>query len=108
MSNALLLTAHLKEGAKIQLHALNQSKLPAGLPSLRQVQEARTVRVRELNAGLNKKISSAEKGKRRDWLPLLIREALGMHFVIHFVPVFMNTISRLEISHAYPKDRCRI
>ncbi|KAF7798284.1 hypothetical protein EIP86_009503 [Pleurotus ostreatoroseus] len=79
VSNPVLLTARVKEGAKVQLHALAQSKLPAGTPSLRQAQEARTVRMREITASLSKNLPGSEKGKRRDWLPLLIREALGTH-----------------------------
>lgn len=94
VSNPVLLTARVKEGTKVQLHALNQSKLPAGLPSLRQVQEARTVRVREVTTSLSTRLPGSEKGKRRDWLPLLIREALG---------TYRSIVSRSK-AHGYPVD----
>lgn len=77
MSTPLLLTARLKEGGKVRVHPLSQSKLPPGLPSLRQIQEARTIRLRETSAVGQAKSHGAEKGKQRDWLPLLLREALG-------------------------------
>ncbi|KAI0783501.1 AAA family ATPase [Abortiporus biennis] len=80
-STPLLLTAHLNEGDKVQIVPLNLSKLPPGFPSLKNAQEARTVHLKETNASsrlssATSKASEGDKGKRRDWLPLLIREAL--------------------------------
>lgn len=79
------------EGDKVHLIALGGGKLPPGVPSLRQAQEARTIRVREIflsgaprkNTATSKSVDP-EKGKRRDWLPLLVREALGKHLFSHF------------------------
>ena len=83
MSAPLLLTARLREGAKVDIHPLAQSKASRGYPALSQVQEARTVRLCESTVNASTQSSRAEKGKRRDWLPLLLREALGIPSVIN-------------------------
>lgn len=89
VSSSLLLTANLREGEKIEVTPLNGSKLSPHLPSLRKAQTARRVRLAEMDihskpqAGSS---SSKQAGRgavgRRDWLTLLIREALGMSLVI--------------------------
>ncbi|KAH8082458.1 AAA family ATPase [Cristinia sonorae] len=83
VSSPLTLTGGFAHGDKIQISPLNGGKLPAGLPSLKKIQEARTVKVQEVNIpGVSGKSAAplrnadGEKGKRRDWLPLLVREAL--------------------------------
>ncbi|CAL1713789.1 unnamed protein product [Somion occarium] len=83
VSSPHLLTARLAQGERVQLFQLNTAKSLPGLPSLRQAQEARTVHLKELSrtderldrSGASSSAHS-DKGKRRDWLPLLIREAL--------------------------------
>lgn len=57
-------------------------KSPLGLPSLRQVKEAGTVSLTEISRNLPQPLSSSDshtKGKRRDWLTLLVRESLGVY-----------------------------
>ncbi|KAI0823937.1 AAA family ATPase [Trametes gibbosa] len=86
VSLPLLLTARVTPGAKVNLFSLDAPKLPPGVPSLRQAELAHAVRVRELFDGKGAAISSGSasssknpdsgKGKRKDWLTLLIRESL--------------------------------
>ncbi|OBZ71344.1 ATPase family gene 2 protein [Grifola frondosa] len=81
VSPSLLLTARVSEGVKVRIFPLNIAQTPAGLPSLRRAQDARTVRLKEVSSTRVSKsrLSSAadsDKGKRRDWLTLLIRESL--------------------------------
>ncbi|KAL6299444.1 AAA family ATPase [Sparassis latifolia] len=82
VASSLLLTAHLVEGAKVVIFQLNGARLPPGLPSLRKLRRAETVRLTEiLGQQRSTKFDSAssravDKGKRRDWLSLLVREAL--------------------------------
>ncbi|KAL0063124.1 AAA+-type ATPase [Marasmius tenuissimus] len=74
ISPSLLLTARLKAGQQAKIHPLTSAKGPFGLPALRNVQEARSVRLKET--------SQVSKGKskgtsqEKDWLPLFLREAL--------------------------------
>ncbi|KAI0775577.1 AAA family ATPase [Trametes elegans] len=86
VSLPLLLTARVSPGAKVNLFSLDAPKLPPGVPSLRQAELAHTIHVKEVFDKKHSAISSASpsssksqdvgKGKRRDWLTLLIRESL--------------------------------
>ncbi|TCD65859.1 AAA+-type ATPase [Steccherinum ochraceum] len=83
ISSPLALTAGLLESDKVRVTPLGTGRPAAGLPSLKQAQEARTIHVREIpflqDSGESTATSvtvDGEKGKRRDWLPLLVREAL--------------------------------
>ncbi|KAK7689982.1 hypothetical protein QCA50_006623 [Cerrena zonata] len=77
------LTAGLLKSDRAQIFTLNSGKTSSGLPTLRQAQEARTVQLKEVSITESPSshpeanaTQSQDKGKRRDWLPLLIREAL--------------------------------
>ncbi|KAG6872380.1 hypothetical protein C0995_010194, partial [Termitomyces sp. Mi166 len=75
---SLRLTARLQAGHRVQIYALSGAtspKLPPGLPSLRNLQEAGTVRLREIST-LPKNATSQTSGTKRDWLNLLLRESL--------------------------------
>ncbi|KAK0244621.1 AAA family ATPase [Armillaria nabsnona] len=83
VSSSLLLTARLEAGQRariVPLAGIAPSKLPPGLPSLRQVQDASTIRVHELltenNQSTSSSASQAHGKKEKDWLALLIREVL--------------------------------
>ncbi|KAI0687036.1 AAA family ATPase [Earliella scabrosa] len=88
VSQPLLLSAKVSQGAKVNLFPLDAPKLPPGIPSLRHAELAQVIRVREVTdtesaaASSSKPSSSSSvaaesgKGKRRDWLTLLLREAL--------------------------------
>lgn len=80
MSSGLLSTARLAEGSKARVYPLS-SKTPQWLTPLSRCEEARTIRLREISKGEGSsfpKPTDSTKGKNRDWLPLLLREALGM------------------------------
>ena len=80
VSSALLATAQLSEGSKARLYPMT-GKVPQWLPTIGRAVEARTIQLGEINHGddLPKlKTSDGEKGKSRDWLPLLLREALSL------------------------------
>ncbi|KAH7927650.1 AAA-domain-containing protein [Leucogyrophana mollusca] len=79
VSSSLLLTARLAEGTRVQIFPLSSkaaSKPPLGLPLLRDIQEASSIRFRELSRSSTKtQYTGAQgKGKRQDWLTLLLRE----------------------------------
>ncbi|KAM5541224.1 hypothetical protein V8D89_005153 [Ganoderma adspersum] len=85
VSPPLLLTAKVSQGAKVSLFALGSSKAPPGAPSLRHAELAQVVRVKEVFCETSGQASSSKvlskstehrKGNRRDWLTLLVREAL--------------------------------
>lgn len=73
-------------GEHATLYALGDSKSPVGLPSLRQIKEARLISLIEViskEASAQPLAVADEKGKRRDWLSLLLREALGAPFPVY-------------------------
>lgn len=77
------MTAQVNVGEHGNLHALGDSKSPLGLPSLRQVKEAGLISVIEViskGAPIKSHAIADEKGRRQDWLSLLLRETLGTHF----------------------------
>ena len=89
VSPPLLLTAKVSQGAKVSLFALGSAKAPPGAPSLRHAELAQVVRVKEVFCEANGQASSSKvpskstdhrKGNRRDWLTLLVREALSKFF----------------------------
>lgn len=86
---SILLTARLTVGQHSTIYPLTgpaTPKLPQGIPSLSSFKQASVVRLKEITVGLPKTTpwiagatSSIESGtKRKDWLDLLLREALGM------------------------------
>lgn len=86
VSPPLLLTAKVSQGSKVSLIALGSSKVPPGAPSLRHAELAQAVRVKEVFCEQGSQASSSKvpskstdhrKGNRRDWLTLLVREALS-------------------------------
>ena len=80
----LALAAQVTEVANIQLIAPNSSALPPWLSQAKKHREARYVRVRERQAEASGRAGlplDDNKGKRKDWLPLLIREHLGQCMV---------------------------
>ncbi|OSC98204.1 AAA family ATPase [Trametes coccinea BRFM310] len=86
VSPPLLLTARVTPGSKVNIFSLDAPKLPPGVPSLRNAEVAHTVRVKEVTddkrpaispaSASSSKSQDAGKGKRKDWLTLLIRESL--------------------------------
>jgi AAA family ATPase len=82
ISSSLFLTARLKEGAKVQLFDMSDQgagKLPPGLPTMRDVEEAGTIYLRDISIRtrtMQNMANSEGKGKHRDWLTLLLREYL--------------------------------
>ncbi|KAI6110568.1 AAA-domain-containing protein [Pisolithus croceorrhizus] len=92
VSRSLLLTARVIEGSQIQIFPLSGKPTSGAidwLPSLQNVREAKSVRLREIlqeNAeGQILPVSPETRGdeKRRDWLALLLREHLvGLKFLL--------------------------
>jgi AAA family ATPase len=82
ISSSLFLTARLKEGAKVQLFDMSDQgagKLPPGLPTMRDIEEAGTIYLRDISIRtrtMQNMANSEGKGKHRDWLTLLLREYL--------------------------------
>ncbi|KAG5728058.1 ATPase family gene 2 protein [Termitomyces sp. T112] len=74
---SLRLTARLQAGEQVQIYALSSAtspKLPPGLPSLKNLQEAGTICLREISSP--PKSVTNETSIKRDWLNLLLRESL--------------------------------
>ncbi|KAI0686843.1 AAA family ATPase [Cytidiella melzeri] len=80
ISVSLALAAQVAEGSLVQILALNSSKLPPWLSQVKKPREARHVQMKEVKSSDSsaslKSLPNESKGKRRDWLPLLIRETL--------------------------------
>ena len=80
MPTTHLLTARLTLGQRVQIFPLSDkssSALPPGLPSLRDIQEAGTIRLKEISSAPLASPNPPES-KQRDWLRLLLRELLGL------------------------------
>ncbi|KAG6917166.1 hypothetical protein DXG01_003602 [Tephrocybe rancida] len=76
---SLGLTARLETGNRARIFPLSGTisyKAPAGLPSLRHLQEAGTIRVRETPNPPSQAYKNSPETKQRDWLKLLLREYL--------------------------------
>ncbi|EKM47994.1 uncharacterized protein PHACADRAFT_214999, partial [Phanerochaete carnosa HHB-10118-sp] len=84
VSSALLKTARLDSGSKVKLFLLSL-KAPQWLPALNCCEEARTVHLYEVTEGGDHiKPAGSAKDKQRDWLPLLLREALvDLKYITH-------------------------
>ncbi len=91
VSPPLLLTAKVSQGSKVSLFALGSSKVPPGAPSLRHAELAQVVRVKEVfcepesqasSSNVPSKSTGHRTGHRRDWLTLLVREALSEFFSV--------------------------
>ncbi|TFY59854.1 hypothetical protein EVG20_g7635, partial [Dentipellis fragilis] len=83
VSPSLLFTLRTTEGSQVRIFPLaSQSpKSAPWIPSLRFATEAGSIRLREVDATGNplpplEKSAKEDKGKRRDWLTLLVRETL--------------------------------
>ncbi|KAK7060227.1 AAA+-type ATPase [Paramarasmius palmivorus] len=77
ISASLLLTAQIEASQKVQIHTLpasNKGNTTSGLPSLRQIEEARVIRLREIESATRSK--GKGKTNEKDWLPLFLRESL--------------------------------
>ncbi|KAI0317871.1 AAA family ATPase [Amylostereum chailletii] len=77
---SLLLTARLEESGKLQLSPLGVQSAAPWLPSSAKLYEANSLKLREVDAqGRPTSPPTSvknDKGKRRDWLSLLVRESL--------------------------------
>lgn len=87
-----MLTAHLEAGQRVQIFPLlgASTELPPGIPSIRQIQEASIIRLKEILIDDHEvaNISSGSRdSKRRDWLALLLRETLGWSMFINTGPL---------------------
>lgn len=84
VSSSFLLTAGLTSGQRARvfpLSGLASVKLPPGIPSLRNVQEAGSIRLREILIGgrvPQVSIASGSNNQQPHWLNLAAREILGM------------------------------
>jgi AAA family ATPase len=83
VSSSLLLTARIVEGTPTHVFPLSgtaSTKLPPGIPSLRQAQKSGTIKLKEIHppGALARQGSTTKKdGIQRDWLTLTLRETLG-------------------------------
>jgi AAA family ATPase len=82
VANSFLLTARISEHSKVVLYSLsskNTTRYPTWLPSIQAAYHAHAVWLREIHINEIPVITSdtSEKGKKRDWLTLLVRETLG-------------------------------
>ena len=82
VSSSHLFTARVSEGSKVVLFSQNTVGRPTWLPSVQEAHQADTVRLREIHINGTPMIAPVSqkntiKGKKRDWLTLLVRETLG-------------------------------
>ena len=82
LSTALLLTAQLEPGQHASVLSLSTPttiKSPIRLPSIKQVKDAKIVRLKEIGIPNQASTSSTKLDlPKKDWLPLLLRESLGV------------------------------
>ncbi|KAJ3769376.1 AAA family ATPase [Lentinula raphanica] len=80
LSTALLLTAQLEPGQHASVLSLSTPttiKSPIRLPSIKQVKDAKIVRLKEIGIPNQASTSSTKLDlPKKDWLPLLLRESL--------------------------------
>lgn len=81
------------------LNNLNGTNVPPGFPSLRQAQEPRIIRLCEVSTdGSFPQIlpDAKNRGEHRDWLPILVKEALGVsHEGSHDLEYSMRVLGSL-------------
>lgn len=100
ISSSVLLTAGLAAGQRARIFPLSglaSVKLPPGVPSLRNVQEAGTIRLREIlteGAAPPANNASGSKTQQHHWLSLAAREILGT-VIIFVVWIGWLTVPRL-------------
>jgi len=70
------MTAGLALGGDARIYPLGDN-VPHGVPPLRQVREAGTVRIAVKTQGKRDTDPKLSDGKPRDWLTLLVKEELG-------------------------------
>lgn len=70
------MTAGLELGGDARVYPLS-GNVPCGVPPLRQVQGAGTIRVVVRTQGKRGTGTKLSDGKPRDWLALLVKEELG-------------------------------
>lgn len=70
------MTAGLALGGDARIYPLGGS-LPRGVPHLRQIQGAGTIRIAVKTQGKRGTGTKLSDGKPRDWLTLLVKEELG-------------------------------
>lgn len=107
ISTSLLLTVGLVAGQRARIFPLSglaSGKLPSEIPSLRQVQEAGFIHLKEIPTEDNAfPVSSScnAKDKRDDWLSLAAREIFGnSHFAIQIqLVILIFSASRSQIYH---------
>lgn len=85
-----MLTARLQDGSDACITALHDKTFPLWLSSSQIIPATETVKLREVDSRgapiqPMKVQTKAEKGKGRDWLSLLLREALGMSLLRVFI-----------------------
>ncbi|THU85607.1 AAA-domain-containing protein [Dendrothele bispora CBS 962.96] len=98
LSAAHVLTAQLQSGQEAVVVPLSTSKPANGLPSLRQIQDARVIRLKEIVVPGSESPRTVRKQdskqKQRDWLSLLLRETLGLLFKSHMKASLGSSSSR--------------
>ncbi|KZV62336.1 AAA family ATPase [Peniophora sp. CONT] len=78
---SLLLTAHVQENARVHVVPLTTKSTLPWLPTSKDVPVAESLKLHEVDdkgeiVTSKKSVGKADKGKGRDWLTLLVREAL--------------------------------
>ena len=108
VSSSSLLTAGISEGSKVYVSPLNATK-----PPLRNALKAHTIHLKEINPVENSdtKPSDTAKGKRRDWLSLMVRETLGPFTLFRNIFEHISdthVFSGRQIYYIFAKDRSRV
>lgn len=92
---------------------MHVSPLNATKPPLRNAVKAKSIHLEEFDAVDNSdaKLSDTAKGKRRDWLTLMVRETLGPSALSRNVPEnILDTylFSERQTYHILTEDRSRV
>ncbi|KAF9014894.1 AAA family ATPase [Cyathus striatus] len=103
VSTSIQLTAGLEPGEYVHIFPLSgsASKLPPGIPSLRHVKIAKSIRLKELHVQQDCGTTpSSSQFALRDWLILLLREALGKLYPPLLVDLkYITSSQQLQIQY---------
>ncbi len=78
VSSSLALTARLETGSRARLIPLTGPKTSLGVPSLRQAQEAVSIKLQEIGSQYG---DDKHTKNPKDWLALLVREVISKYLV---------------------------
>ena len=98
------MTAGLALGGDARVYPLS-GNVPRGIPPLRKVQGAGTIRVTTKTHGKRDAGTRLSDGKPRDWLTLLVKEELGERFVFRRITKTRTYSDLVDLKYVTNKQK---